>query len=231
MDYSYILRSAKAKPGTFAEFGFNICSSETENKKSAYKLKRDLLSTDFYAEFFLDLASGTLEAHVYEKSTGERYALFDYSRAAGSFVAELREKVQLIVDDFRDKCLEAENLRDKYVSWMEKHFDCKADFPWDDMSDACVFRCTSKKWFALVMKIKYSQLGLTGDEFVFIVNLKAAPEKIAKELIDRKSVFPSYHMNKKYWITVLLTSVTSFEDLCKLTEESYALVSKGKKSK
>jgi len=222
------LRSAKAKRKTFADFGFKICDSETENKKSVYTLKRDLPSTDFYADFFVDLSAGKIEVHVYEKSTDERYVLFDVPRSNGSFVAELRQKVQVIVADFREKCFEAENLRDKYVSWMENRFDCKADFPWTDTPEACVFRCPSKKWFALVMKIKYRQIELASDEDVFIVNLKATPEKISTELIDKKSVFPAYHMNKKHWITVLLTSVTSFESLCELTEQSYALVYKTK---
>lgn len=33
-------------------------------------------------------------------------------------------------------------------------------------------------------------------------------------------------MNKKYWITVLLTAVTDFDKLCELTKKSYALVQK-----
>ena len=73
------------------------------------------------------------------------------------------------------------------------------------------------------MKIKYRQLGLTGDEDVFVVNLKAPPEKIPN-IVDHKSVFPAWHMNKTHWITVLLTAATSFDNLCKLTEQSYGLV-------
>ena len=33
-------------------------------------------------------------------------------------------------------------------------------------------------------------------------------------------------MNKKYWITVLLTAVTDFDKLSELTKKSYALVQK-----
>ena len=72
------------------------------------------------------------------------------------------------------------------------------------------------------MKIKYKQLGLTGDESVWVVNMKACSTDIPN-LVDRKSVFPAWHMNKKHWITVLLTAATDFEKLCKLTEKSYEL--------
>lgn len=75
------------------------------------------------------------------------------------------------------------------------------------------------------MRIKYRQLGLSSDEEVWVVNMKASQDEISN-LIDKKSIFPAWHMNKKHWITVLLTAVTDFEKLCELTEESWELVSK-----
>ena len=75
------------------------------------------------------------------------------------------------------------------------------------------------------MKIKYRQIGLTGDEEVWVVNMKAEQDTIPT-IIDRKSIFPAWHMNKKHWITVLLTAVTDFEKLCELTQKSYELVYK-----
>ena len=74
------------------------------------------------------------------------------------------------------------------------------------------------------MKIKYRQLGLTSDEAIWVVNLKASQDSIPA-LIDHKSIFPSWHMNKKHWITILLTAATDFEKLCELTKKSYELVS------
>ena len=113
-------------------------------------------------------------------------------------------------------------------------------------SDAAVFRCGNNKWFALIMSISYRQLlskkspanlpengPLTGVDFyardagldrkLHVVNLKADPE-IIPELIDNRSVFPAYHMNKKHWITVALTAVTDFERLKELTEKSFEAV-------
>ena len=70
-------------------------------------------------------------------------------------------------------------------------------------------------------------LGFASEEGVWAVNLKADPEHIPL-LVDHKSIFPAYHMNKKYWITILLTAVTDFENLCDLTRQSYTLVEKKK---
>ena len=75
------------------------------------------------------------------------------------------------------------------------------------------------------MRIKYRQLGLTGDEEVWVVNMKASQDEIPN-LIDKKSIFPAWHMNKTHWITVLLTAATDFEKLCELTQTSWELVKK-----
>ena len=73
------------------------------------------------------------------------------------------------------------------------------------------------------MRIGLKKLGIESDEPVWVVNLKADAEKIP-ELVNHKTIFPAWHMNKKYWITVILTTITDFELLCKLTERSFDLV-------
>ena len=230
MDFSYIFRAARPKPETFADFGFQKDDLRedkvfTDAKVPADVLicKRSLPQTDFYVILALNLAKETLSARVYDSATDEQYALFDVPSANGAFISQIREQVKNIIEDFCNQCFETADLKEKYFEYMETHFSAVPDYPWDDSPDAGVFRCKNDKWFALVMKIKYRQIGLTGDEEVFVVNLKAPPDKIPS-IVDHKSVFPAWHMNKKHWITVLLTAATTFDHLCELTEQSYTLV-------
>ena len=230
MDFSYIFRAARPKPETFADFGFQKDDLRedkvfTDAKVPADVLicKRSLPQTDFYVILALNLAKETLSAQVYDSATDEQYALFDVPSANGAFISQIREQVKNIIEDFRNQCFETADLKEKYFEYLKTHFSAVPDYPWDDSPDAGVFRCKNDKWFALVMKIKYRQLGLTGDEEVFVVNLKAPPDKIPN-IVDHKSVFPAWHMNKKHWITVLLTAATTFDHLCELTEQSYTLV-------
>ena len=228
MDYSYIFSSAKPLKEKFADFGF-------KKRGGSYVCKKALAGGDFYA--LLEIRGQALTAQVYDSATDELYAPFDMRGARGAFVASVREEVQKIVDDFYERCFESEDIHKKYVDFVERQFNCKADFPWAQeegaakrYSDAAVFRCPNKKWFALVMEITYKNLGLASDEKVFAVNLKADPERVA-ELADKKTIFPAYHMNKKHWITVLLTSATDFDLLLSLTEQSRVLVmGKGRSS-
>jgi len=219
MDYSYIFRSAKIKIDSLKTAGFS------SNDDSSYSLRLPVSNGDFYADFSLSPASQNLTVQLFDSATGEKYALFDMPRANGVFVASLREEVQKLVERIKSSCFETHDLKDEYLAWLLSRFSASPDFPWPDSPDYCVFRCPNQKWFALVMKVKYSQLGLTGQEEVWVVNMKAPDDKIPS-LIDKKSIFPAWHMNKKHWITVLLTAATDFEKLCQLTEISYELVNK-----
>ena len=221
MDYSYIFRSAKIKIDSLKAAGFS------KSDDSSYFLRLPVSNGDFYADFALSPASQSLVVQLFDSATGEKYPLFDMPRSQGAFVASLREEVQKLVDKLKSSCFEVHDLKDEYVAWIKSRFSAFPDFPWPDTPDYCVFRCPNEKWFALVMKVKYRQLGLTGEEEVWVVNMKAPDDKIPS-LIDKKSIFPAWHMNKKHWITILLTAATDFEKLCQLTEISYELVNKTK---
>ena len=225
MDFSSFFSAAKAKNGAFVQFGF-------ETQGDSLVLRRDLAGTDFYAAF--TVRGETMTAQVFERETGEKYALFDVERAEGAFVGEVREKVQEIAGEILQNCFEANDVRARYVAFIEREFGVSAEYPWaakegekkgfksERFSDFAVFRCPNKKWFALVMWISYKNLGFESDERVCVVNLKS---DCAESVVDKKAIFPAYHMNKTYWITALLTSAADFDQLCALTKQSYALVS------
>ncbi len=60
-------------------------------------------------------------------------------------------------------------------------------------------------------------------------NVKCDPEK-SIELRERyPCVIPGYHMNKKWWNTVIIDGSLSNEQLMAFIDESYQLVMKGKK--
>ena len=227
MDCSYLFRAAKCVPALLADCGFTESSPQNAGAPSdgapAYTLRKNISGGDFYVLFRLNPAAETLSAQVYDAATDEKYALFDMNRAHGSFVAAMRKEVQEILADIRRTCFVSVDQKDRYIAFLKAHFGCGPDFPWQDTPDFCVFRRENQKWFALIMRITYKQLGLQGDEDVWVVNLKADADSIGA-LIDKKSVFPAWHMNKKHWITVLLTAATDFDRLCALTERSYALV-------
>ena len=226
MDYSYILNSSVPQKEKLLDYGF---TENNEAKDGELVLKKEIADGEFYS--LLRLSEKSFSAEVFETSTNEKYVLFDVSSAHGAFIGQLRSEVQSVIEEIRDKCFLSQDIKQKYIDFLHSYFKASGDTPWSDDGDvtSTVFRCPNKKWFALVMKIKFKNLGFESEEPVWAVNLKTDPEKIP-QIVDKKSIFPAYHMNKKYWITVLLTAITDFEQLCQLTERSFDLVVGKKKS-
>ena len=216
MDYSYILNTSLPQKDKLLAFGF----SEADGR---LVLKKEIAGGQFYAE--IKLSDKNLSADVFETATGEKYVLFNVASAQGAFVGQIRSEVLDVIEEIRAKCFISQDIKEKYVDFLHSYFNAPGDNPWaaQEGTPSTVFRCPNKKWFALLMQIKFKNLGFESDEPVWAVNLKA---ENVEAITDKKSIFPAYHMNKKYWITVLLTAVTDFDKLCELTKKSYALVQK-----
>lgn len=116
----------------------------------------------------------------------------------------------------------------KYIS---DTYGVNADYPWISKPEYAVYRHkSSKKWFGVVMTIPRTKLGLEGDLNVDVINLKCDPLLIGS-LCKENGIFPAYHMNKSYWISVLLDGSTDDETIKWLLNLSYDLTKVNKRKK
>jgi predicted DNA-binding protein (MmcQ/YjbR family) len=76
----------------------------------------------------------------------------------------------------------------------------------------------------LVFKVMRKMFALTDLESDFSVNLKCDPEKALVLREHHPCVIPGYHMNKKYWNTVIIDGSVSDEVLHEWIDDSYDLV-------
>ncbi len=107
-----------------------------------------------------------------------------------------------------------EQLRDYCVNKKS----VSEDFPFD--SDTLVFKVLDKA-FALVSLQKWE----TGDQSI---NLKCDPEYAEDLRAQYSTIKPGYHMNKKHWNTIdLTTGEISLKFLSELIDHSYDMVVKG----
>ena len=110
---------------------------------------------------------------------------------------------------------------------LQKHiaetYSTFPDFPWESTPDAAVYRHeNNRKWFALVMTIPKTRLGIRSDGMVDIVNLKCDPLLVGS-LRSEPGVFPAYHMNKDKWISVALNGSADDEQIKMLLDMSFEL--------
>ena len=73
------------------------------------------------------------------------------------------------------------------------------------------------------MNIDKSKIDSESAE-IEIIDIKALEDTI-QELIKRKGFYEGYHMNKKNWFTIILDDTISDEEIFKLIDDSYNLVS------
>ena len=108
----------------------------------------------------------------------------------------------------------------KYIAEV---YNTEPDFPWESNPTFAVYRHRSnRKWFALVMDIPKSKLGLREDGDIDIVNLKCEPAMIGSLRLEQ-GFFPAYHMNKDKWISVALDGSVDDEQLMFLLDMSFEL--------
>ncbi len=121
--------------------------------------------------------------------------------------------------------------RERITQHIQDVYGVEAEYLWADLPDCAVFRHPgSKKWFGITMNVLSNRLGLDGEDPIDIINVKCGPILVGS-LLTEKGFLPSYHMNKKNWITILLNDSVPDEQIVPLLELSYDSVAPRRKGR
>ena len=195
--------------------------------EAGLELKKELPGVGLYAVFVI--AGKSFEVNVFDADTDEEYLPFNVLDNITGFVTGIREQVEDLVQEIKEKCLLNSNMKLRLMEYCERKFGTEPEAPWEDSPDAYTFKTAKRnKWYALFMTIPYKSLGLETKGTLDVVNIKLPPGKVL-DLIDRVHFYPAYHMNKKHWITIVLDKEVDEPLVQQLLEESYGLVEKLKK--
>lgn len=111
--------------------------------------------------------------------------------------------------------------RTEFKQYILETYPANLDCPWERYPNYEVFRHSSnQKWFAVIMDVPKTNLGLSGTDPMDVVNLKCSPVLIGS-LRSEPGFFPAYHMSKDHWITVALDGSVPDEQLKMLLDMSY----------
>ena len=96
----------------------------------------------------------------------------------------------------------------------------------EELRDFCMAQKAVSESFpfdetTLVFKVLGKMFCLTDTEDEFSINIKNDPEKIIQFREEYPAVLPGYHMNKKYWNTVMVDGSISDKILKEWVMESY----------
>lgn len=188
-----------------------------------YTYQKDILDKTFRLVFRFDEG---LKYQVFDLENEEEYHNHLNELYQGPFVNKLREMIVKTIDDIRKNCATLYVFNSPQVGRIEEfikdEWGIRAEFLWKDSNYAVFRNAKTLKWFAIIMDIDATKLGLFKKD-IDIINLKLPPYQI-DELLKKPGFYRAYHMNKKYWISLILDDTLSDQKIMDLVKMSYQLV-------
>lgn len=197
------------------EYGF-------ERKEDNYLFQKEI-NDSFLVIIKLDDNYNVI-GKIIDKEMEEEYTNFRIEDSSGSFAGAIRQKYIDLLIDIRGKCFYRKSFSGdqakRICQIIEKKYGDAPIYKWDKYPDFCVFQNgKTNKWYALVMTIAGEKFNLNIDN-IDVINIKLDVNKIA-DLLKKQGFYPAYHMNKKYWISILLDDSISDDTIMELIDESY----------
>lgn len=194
-------------------------------KNNSYFLEKTIFDNQFELKIYIS-DNGVVTTKLIDLSTDEIYTLHLVDTANGAFIGQIKEEYNKILDDILISCFEnkifKESMTLKILDYVKTKYNTTPEYLWEKFpNNAVLRRCDNDKWYGAILTVKGDKIGLKAQEEVEVLNIKI---NNPIDIIDNKQFFPAYHMNKKYWISVLLNNKTDYKNLKSLIEQSYCLV-------
>ena len=113
--------------------------------------------------------------------------------------------------------------REEIFEYVKKQYGTLPEYLWISSPDSAVLRHKNGKWYAVIMNVEKSKLGLDGNGTVEIMDVKCDPE-MTGIIIQTYGFLPGYHMNKQHWITILLDGTAGESKILDFLDMSYDLI-------
>lgn len=214
-----IFNNKKPNKSRLLAFGFREDSD-------IYSYSTTIVERQFLLTVTVD-GAGQVQTVVLDTAAKEEYVLHLMPRAEGVFVGAIRAEYERILMTIATQCFELDVFKSDYAQALIQHvratYSGELEFLWPRTPTGAVYRRTdTDKWYALMMTISKSKLGLGSDELVDVLNIKMKPEDIVA-LLDGRQYHPAYHMNKKHWVSICLDGSLPIEEIFDKIAASYAL--------
>ena len=176
----------------------------------------------------VSITSDNVTFQVFDQETSDPYPQVHMESMTGSFVASVREACLEILYQIRKACFDVQDFicpqTKRIVTQVQEKYGNQLEYLWEKSPDTAVLRHEgNQKWYAVWMKISWGKLEKGREGQVEAVNLKY--DQVA-DLLSSKGIYPAFHMNKCYWISVALDDTLSDEEVLKLIEKSWNLTLK-----
>ena len=206
-----------------------------------YAFSRNFGEDQYRAEVLVS-AAGHVSGRVLDLESGEDFLPLRVEALKNEAVQNVRAAYGAILLQIAESCftplpfLHAQSNR--IAARIFEQYGDRPDFPWKKFPHYGVFRHqATRKWYGLIMNIPPARLygrdplqrlrlqqSIAARPEIEILNLKMPANEIAA-INTTDGIFPGYHLNAKYWVSVLLEDVLPDDRIMELTGTSYAVTS------
>lgn len=181
-------------------------------------------------EFFMTISItlDNVSFQVFDQETGDLYPQVHMESMTGSFVASVREACLEILYQIRKACFDVQDFicpqTKRIMAQVQEKYGNQLEYLWEKSPDTAVLRHEdNQKWYAVVMRIPWDKLEKGREGLVEAVNLK---HDQVVDLLSKKGIYPAFHMNKRYWLSLALDDSLQDEEVLEFIERSWNLTVK-----
>lgn len=198
-------------------------------KDEQYIYSVNLMKNSFNLNICIKEAS-EVTIKIIDIETNDEYTPIYIQNISGGFVGKIRKEYELILNDIAEKCTIKEIFKSDYakkiVKYIAEKYKNEPEYLWDKTPNNAVFREKSTgKWYAALLEVEKSKIGINEVGRIEIIDLKATSDKIFS-LVDNINYLPGYHMNKKHWFTIKLDGSVPIKIIYSLIDDSFNIIKK-----
>lgn len=185
-----------------------------------------ILQDDFVMT--VSITTDNVSFQVFDQETGDLYPQVHMESMRGSFVGSVREACLEILYQIRKACFDVQNFicpqTKRIMAQVLEKYGNQLEYLWEKSPDTAVLRHEdNQKWYAVLMRIPWDRFDKAREGQVEAVNLK---HDCVADLLSQKGIYPAFHMNKRYWISLALDDSLSDNEVLDLLEISWNLTLK-----
>lgn len=171
-----------------------------------------------------------ISTQVIDLVTRDEYVLHHIAGTSGAFVGMIKTDYESVLQEVADKCFESDVFKNKpaqqVIQYVRDTYHDELEFLWQRSPNSAILRRQdTQKWYAAMLVLAKSKLGLADEGVIDIINLRISPEEM-DSIIDHQTFFPGYHMNKKHWYTICLDGSLPVAEIYQRIDASYQLTRK-----
>ena len=213
-----IFKKSKVNFNKLLDYGFTL-------NDNLYKFTKYIMDNTFMINVFIDKL-GKVIVKVYDLSMDDEYTSFRIKDNNSSFANIIKNEIIILLNDIKDNCfINNDFINDQtnqIAALIKDKYNINPEFLWENPNYAVFRNKINNKWYSIIMDINKSKLDNKSNVEVEIINIKLDPNKI-ENLLKKNGYYKAYHMNKKYWISIVLDKTISSDIIIDLINESYNL--------